>query len=133
MPPEIMIGDKLIARVPDETGTYQTLSGKGLYVNVDSVDANNKKQIVILDAEEIGGKRVLGLTHEGIGNSNDPKRGDQQLPTISIKLSDRPIRISYKRREWINSHSLGNPRGGRYREYKDTHKNPHWTKGHGQR
>lgn len=133
MSPEIRIQDKLIAKVPDETGIYQTLGGERLYVNVNGINASNKKQIVILEAEEIGGKRMLGLTHEGIGSSNDPKRGDQRSPIISISLLDKPIRISYKRREWISSKSLGDPRGGQYREYKETYKNPRWTRGHGQR
>ena len=133
MSPEINVQGNLIAKVPDETGTYQTLRGKELYVNVDGIDASNKKQTVILKGDEIGGERVLGLTHEGIGNSEDPKRGDQLLPTISISLLAKPIRVSYKRSKWASSKSLGNPRGGQYREYKETYKNPRWTKGHGQR
>lgn len=133
MSPEIRIDNKLIASVPDITGTYKTVNGQQLYVNVDGIHADNKVQIIILEGQEIGGKRVLGLTQEGIGKSDDLKRGDQHSPVISIMLLDKPIRISYKRREWVSSKSLGDPRGGQYREYKETYKNPRWTRGHGQR
>ena len=133
MAPEIRRNNVLIASVPDETGTHKTLQGGTVYVNVDRIDADSRKQIIILESDEIGGKRVLGLTQKGIGASNDPKRGDQLSPSITVSLLDKPIRVSYKRHEWAHSKSLGHPSGGRYREYKETHKNPRWIKGSKQR
>ena len=134
MSPEIRVNKDLIASVPDETGWYQTISGKPLHIDVDGIDANSKgKQKIIIRADEVGGMRVLGLTAEGIGNSSDPKRGDQKLPEVKVTLLDKPIRITYRRSEWHDSRSLAETRGEYSRKYKVTYKNPRWTRGHGQR
>lgn len=125
MSPEIKIGTKTIINVPDETGRYETESGS-LYVNTDLIDASRKNQRIILESDAIGGLRVLGLTQEGIGKSDDPKRGDRKLPHVLVTLHDRPIRISYKG-EGMNSY------GGHWDGGKETHRNPRWMKGHGQR
>lgn len=133
MAPEIIANNNIIADVPDKTGIYNTLKGSTIYVNTDLIDADAKKQIIILESDEIGGRRKLGLTQQGIGNSNDRKRGDKKDPEVSVSLLDRPIRITYRRTEWVSSKSLGDPSGGQYKERKETYKNPRWTRGNGQR
>ena len=126
MSPEIYIDGKLVADVPDETGMHQTLNGAPLYVNIDNINADAKRQRIILEAEDIGGKRELGLTLEGLGNSNDRRRGDKKSPEISVRLLCRPIRVTY-------SKLYSNQYGGLWRGIRETHKNPRWVKGHGQR
>lgn len=134
MSPEIRLNNKLIASVPDETGMYQTLNGKPLYVNVDLIHANANRQLVILDSQEISGLRVVGLTQQGIGNSSR-SGGDNKSPEISVSLLDRPIRVSYKPRTWrarLRTYPGPNDEGY-YVDTKRTYKNPRWVKGHGQR
>lgn len=127
MCPEIRVEGKLIADVPDETGMHQTLNGKPLYVNVDGIDANRQKQEIILSSKEIGGRRILGLTLEGIGSSSDRKRGDGKLPQISVTLLSRPIRVTY-------SPLVPDAYAGyQIRDPRQTHKNPYWIRGQGQR
>ena len=126
MSPDIRIDGRLIASVPDETGCYLTIDGKPLYVNVDGIDAYAKRQRIILEAEEIGGKRELGLTHEGIGNSST-RRGDKKSPELDVRLLDRPIRVTYSER-YTDVYADRVWRGERRTRY-----NPRWIKGHGQR
>lgn len=138
MSPEIKVKGTLLASVPDETGWYDLPSGGRIYVNVAGIAAYNKVQRIILEAEEVGGRRMIGLTQEGKGSSSDRKRGDHLDPEVEVTLLDRPIRVSYSgniRREWHNSRSLGTPRGGYWKEevYKRTYYNPRWMKHHGGR
>ncbi len=138
MSPEIRVNKNLIASVPDETGIYQTLSGKRLYVDVDGINANNRKQIVILEAEEIGGKRVVGLTLEGRGSSrNTRKGGDKKEPTLDVILHDRPIRVTYSPRARGTETLVKTAQGIAYVDYelmgRVTRHNPRWTRGHGHR
>lgn len=123
MSPEIRIGTKTVINVPDQTGMYETPAGEPLYVNTDLIEASNQTQEIILRSDVLGGVRVLGLTQQGIGRSDDPKRGDGKLPKVSVKLHDRPIRVSYTRYDsMLQRH-----------HHMDTNKNPRWVKGHGQR
>lgn len=131
MSPDIRIGKELVASVPDITGIHQMLDGSPLYVNVDGINGNNNRQTIIVEAAAIGGKRVIELTQQGIGTSSHPKRGDGQEPKISIALSDKPIRISYRDREFIRhpiwARPCGAPDDGYYKETKRTYINPYWT------
>lgn len=95
MSPKIWANKKLIADVPDETGWHQTLEGSPLYVNVDLIDANKQQQRLILEANRIGGLRVIGLTLEGKGNSMNHRRGDGKTPPISVELNEKPIRVTH--------------------------------------
>lgn len=118
MSPEIRIGKKVIARVPDETGIHRTQDGSLIYVDVDGIDADAKTQRIVVAALEIGGRRDLVLTQEGIGNSNN-RRGDKKSPQIDVKLLDRPIRVSYH---------LDQGYGDRV-----TRRNPRWIRTNGER
>lgn len=124
MAPEIWIGEKLVAKVPDETGMHETLSGKPLRVNVDKIDAFNNTRI-ILDAEEIGGKRVLDLSWDGTGEGQGSKRKGK--PPIRVVLLYRPIRTTVIRFT-DGDESL-------YMEFdsdhKETYRNPYWVKKRG--
>jgi hypothetical protein len=130
MSPEIRVNNNLIANVPDKTGTYKTSNGGTMNVNVDQIDADAKKQIITLESDEIGGKRVLGLTHQGIGNSMDRKRGDKKDPEISVSLLNKPVRITH------NDRVIDIAGGGPYDEGREdichterrTVKNPYWTR-----
>ena len=107
MSPEIRIGSKTIINVPDETALYETPSGKPLYVNTDLIDASTRshKHKIVIVSDAVGGTRVLGLTHEGIGRSDDPKRGDGKLPIVSVKLHSIPIRYyGYANPRWVRGH-----------------------------
>jgi len=122
----------LIASVVDETGLYETVNGNPLYINVDGIDAYGNKQPLVLSSKEIGGRRVIGLTLEGLGDSADRKRGDGKSPHITVVLLDRPIRISYRDKVWHERpRTLAGPNGGgNYEMYKRTYRNPRWIKGH---
>lgn len=126
MSPEVKANGKVIANVPDETNTYETIAGKPLYVNVDGINADAERQPVIVEGEEVGGRREIGLTLQGIGNSNDRRRGDKRSPEVEVRLSDRPIRVTY-------SPLRSDGYGGIWRDFRQTHKNPRWVLGHGQR
>jgi hypothetical protein len=135
MSPEIIVNNNLIANVPDETGTYKTLNGGTIRVNVDQIDADAKKQIITLESDEIGGKRVLGLTHQGIGDSMDRKRGDKKDPEVSVSLLNKPIRVTHndridcnydQRNEWSTEE-------GPFHWERRTVKNPYWIRKDGQR
>lgn len=137
MAPDIYVYGKKIAEVPDDTGTYPTLNGGTIYVNTDQIDADAKKQIITLESDEIGGKRVLGLTQQGIGNSKDRKRGDKKDPEISVSLLNKPIRVSYNKtvsdRTYSNcnfDYGVGDKRASH--EERMTLKNPRWIKRNGQ-
>lgn len=126
MSPEIRRDGQLIASVPDETGWYLTLTGKLLHVSTDGIDAHAKRQKIILESEEIGGRRELGLTHEGVGNSSK-RRGDKKSPELDVRLLDRPIRVTYSER-YTDVYAARVDRGERQTRY-----NPRWVRGHGQR
>lgn len=137
MSPEIRINGQLIADTPDKTGTYTTTAGKPIYVDVEGIEASWSRQRVVIEAEEIGGQRVVGLTQEGRGISSDPKRGDGKLPEIEVVLHERPVRISYRDKHlWVERSmrtiTLGDPRNrGYYTDRKRTYKNPYWIRDHG--
>ncbi len=132
MSPEIRVNNNLIANIPDETGTYKTFEGNIIYVNIDQIDADAKKQIIVLESNEIGGRRVLGLTHQGIGNSRDRKRGDKKDPEISVSLLSKPIRVTFSKR--IICDPTYDPLGLYDRRGpSQTVRNPRWIRGNGQR
>ena len=131
MSPKIWRNGDLIADVIDETGTHEMLDGKPIYINVDGIDAQKRKQLIIIEAEELGGRREFGLTLEGIGKSWDLKRGDGKQPELGIVLNDRPIRVTY-------SASLGweddgdvyslEPLPPPRRALRETRLNPRWIR-----
>lgn len=129
MSPEIMINGKLVADVPDKTGSYQMLDGSPLYVDVSRIEARNSRQVIVLDGPVIGGRRVIGLSQEGKGDTNNPKRkGDRKDPALAVILHDRPIRISYRNWREVNNRSLAEPRGRSYVLDKRTYYNPRWIR-----
>lgn len=90
MAPEIWVGEKLIASVPDKTGMHKTLSGKPLYVNVDKIDSMDPSRSRIeLEAEEIGGKRGLYLDWDGTGKAKGFEK--KSKPPIRVVLLEKPI------------------------------------------
>lgn len=130
MSPEIRINGQLIADVPDETGWHQALDRSPLYVNVDRIEASNDRQILGLEGSSVGGQRIVGLTQEGKGNSNNLKRGgDGKEPTLDVILHDRPIRVTHGHRVWRDIRSLAVPRAREY-VYVDRriYHNPRWMK-----
>lgn len=131
MSPEIRMDGRLVADVPDETGDYQMLDGSSLCVDVSLLDAHQERQLILLEGSAIGGKRVVGLTLEGKGNSRNTKKGgDKKEPILDITLHDRPIRISYRDQVWVERvRTLAGPnRGGYYQEVKRTYYNPRWMR-----
>ena len=131
MSPKIWANGDLVAEDPsDETGMCKMLDGSPLYVNSDGIEASNQHQEIIIEAEQLGGRRTIGLTQEGIGRSSDLKRGDGKEPEILILLNDRPIRISYRDQVWVErGKTMGDPRGGGYYvESKRTYLNPRWIR-----
>ncbi len=128
MAPEIYMYGKLVADVPDETGLHQALDGSPLYVDVSGIEARNGKQLLKVEGPAIGGKRIVGLTHEGKGNSSNSKKGgDGKEPILKVVLHERPIRVSYKDQIWHDSRSMGNNHGGQYIESRRTYYNPRWS------
>lgn len=124
--PVISTGGRVVAIVPDETGIHRAHDGNLIYVDVDGIDADAKTQKIVVAGIEIGGRRDLVLTQEGIGNSND-RGGDKKSPEIDVELLDRPIRVTYSplvRNKW------GYPVG---RGPRATQRNPRWIKANGQR
>lgn len=118
MAPEIYINNKLMADVPDETGLHQALDGSPLYVDVSGIEARNSRQTITLEGPIVGGKRLIGLTQEGLGDSANRKRGDGKLPHITVALLNRPIRVSYKDKEWYeHTRTLAGPNDGGYYVY----------------
>ena len=110
MCPEIRINGKPIADVPDETGWHQALDGSPLYVNVDRIEASNGRQILGLEGFSVGGQRIVGLTQEGKGNSDNLKKGgDKKEPVLDVSLHHSPIRRTYTATEWNPSRSLSEP------------------------
>jgi hypothetical protein len=110
MSPEIRINGELFADVPDQTGVYQTLKGKCLYVNVDGIHPLNEVQQILIHSDELRGKRKIQLSPGGRGRQQ--LRDDQQ---IEVTLRERPIRRSSG---WKGSTSLQRRTSG--------WKNPHW-------
>jgi len=133
MSPEIRINNNVIARVPDETGVHKTLSGATIYVDVGQIDADAKRQIIILESDEIGGRKKLGLTHQGIGNSKDRKRGDGKDPEISVSLLNRPIRTTHNDRIDDGQHNEWSTEEGPFHWERRTVKNPYWVRGRRQK
>ena len=131
MSPEIRIDGKLVADVPDQSGLHQALDGSPLWIDVSGIEASNRKQIIVLDGLVIGGKRIIGLTQEGKGNSNNSKKGgDRKSPTLEVTLHERPIRVTYSR--WVRAGSnLADPRRCSYYEDRRTYYNPRWMRSHG--
>ena len=130
MSPEIRKDGRIVADVPDETGLYQALDGSPLYVDVSGIDARNGKQLLRVEGLVIGGKRIVGLTQEGKGNSNNSKKGgDGKSPALEVTLHDRPIRVRYSRRVPRDNSSLAGPNEGSYRyEDRRTYYNPRWMR-----
>lgn len=138
MSPEIRADGKLVADVPDETGDYLMLDGSPLHIDVDMLDAYQEKQLILLNGPAIGGKRIVGLTLEGRGNSGNTKKGgDGKEPSLDVTLHDRPIRVTYSPRikgtERLVETSQGITLVGYARMSRNTLRNPRWTRGHGQR
>ena len=135
MAPEIWIGKNLIASVLDKTGMHKTVNGKPLYVNVDRINADWDRQKIILEADEIGGRREIGLTKKGKGVSSDRKLGDGKLPEIVVRLDSRPIRDSYRDNYVlvVREESLGDAgyKGYYNTSRKRTYRNPYWIKNRG--
>ncbi len=133
MSPEIRVDDQLIAIVPDRTDDHILDDGSALMINVDAINALARKSSIILQGKRVGGIRILGLTQEGTGDSDDPNRGDGLQPRVSVTLLERPIRVSYKRRETKHDHTWGGLGAVRERVYTERHPNPYWIRGNGQR
>lgn len=135
MSPEIRSNGKLIADVPDETGMYQALDGTPLRVDVSGIEASNSRQVILVEGSAVGETREIGLSQEGKGDTNNPKRkGDNQNPPLEILLRERPIRVTYGKLVWTDNRSLAYPNErALVREDRKTYKNPRWVKGHGQR
>lgn len=116
MSPEIRKDGKLVADVPDETGLYRMLDGRPLYVDLNGIEARNRKQVLVLGGVAVGGRRLIGLTQAGKGSSSKTnKGGDGKSPTLEVTLHDRPIRISYSPYKWSS-------------EDKRTYYNPRWIR-----
>lgn len=132
MSPQIRINGELVADVPDETGLYQALDGNTLWIDLSGIEARNSRQTVILEGSTIGGQRIVGLTHEGKGNSSDRKRGDDKEPTLEVILQDRPIRVSYQDKYWSEPASKwgmwGKGRLGHWEYPRRTYHNPKWIR-----
>lgn len=135
MSPEIRVNGKLVASVPDKTGLHQALDGTPLYVDLDKIDAYQKRQPIIVEGSSVGGRRIVGLTLEGRGNAANRKRGgDGKQPNLEVTLHDRPIRISYSDKIWVeHTRTLAGPNGGYYKQVKRTYRNPRWVRGREQR
>lgn len=131
MSPEIKIDGQLIVSSPDKTGICTALDGTYLYIDVDGINANKKTQKLVIEGPSVGGKRVIELTQQGIGESSHPKRGDGLKPDISVTLQERPIRVSYRDKELVPAHSWGNPSGPAWKSSKRTYINPYWVSNHG--
>ncbi len=131
MSPEVYKHGKLIADVPDDYGVYHALDGSPLLVDPKQIDASGEKQPLILEGPSVEGRRIVGLTLEGRGGTSSLKKGgDGQEPTIDALLKDRPIRVSYHDRVWVeHTRTLAGPNGGGYyREEKRTYYNPAWVR-----
>ncbi len=138
MSPDIKVNGELVANVPDKTGIYETLDGNLVSLSMDGIEARNKRQVVrilfhggLVRDESL---RVIGLTQEGIGSSaNTKKGGDGKEPLVEVTLHDRPIRVTYNPRVWVNDEHLTGGPGSCYYEERVTRHNPRWVRGHGQR
>jgi len=133
MSPEIKVNGVVIADVPDESRWYTANDGSQLLVDVSLIEARNRRQILVLQGDAVGGidvKRLVGLTQEGKGSSaNINKGGDGKLPVIEATLQKHPIRVTYSHKIWKENHSLAGPNGGHY-GYEDrrTVYNPWWMR-----
>ena len=127
MSPEIRRDGILVADVPDVTGLHQMLDGSPLYVDVSGIDAHQKSQRLILEGPAIGGRRIIGLTLEGLGDTAKRKRnGDQKEPRLEVSLKERPIRVTYSAQEGY--------RQGEYRYGpRESQYNPKWMRTSGRR
>lgn len=134
MSPEIRRNGELVANIPDETGLYQAIDGSPLWLDTSGIEAENRRQVLIIEGLAVGGQRVLGLTQEGIGRSDDPKRGDRKEPSLEVKLNDRPIRVSYQDLRLVHrTRTLGGRNDSYYDSSKRTYHNPRWQKDRGGR
>ncbi|MBI4036356.1 hypothetical protein HY386_00565 [Candidatus Daviesbacteria bacterium] len=131
MSPEIRINGQLVADVPDETGPYHMLDGSPLYVDVSGIEARQNRQILVVESPAVGGRRVIGLTQEGKGATDKLRKGgDGKQPILAVTLCERPIRISYWDKVYVErARTLGGPNeGGYYQEVKRTYHNPRWMR-----
>jgi hypothetical protein len=131
MSPEIRINEELVANVPDDYGAYIAIDGTSLLVDSRQLDARGEIQRLILEGPAVGGRRIVGLTLEGKGNSGNIKKGgDGQEPTLDVTLLNRPIRVSYWKKHWVERTNMpmGSPREGYYTEVKSTYRNPRWSR-----
>lgn len=134
MSPIIRINGEIIADIPDESGLHQTATGNPLVVDLSGIEARNKRQIVVLESPDIGGRRVVGLTQEGRGRSDMMKKGgDGREPAIEVVLHDRPIRVSYLDKRWVEPKThwgiWGLRHNGFWERSKRTFPNPRWMRG----
>ncbi len=134
MSPEIRIKGKIIADVPDDTGWHRARDGTPLYINTDSINADGEWQLIQLMGSSVGGIRMVGLTLDGRGESGKTNKGsDGKTPNLEVTLHDRPIRVTYNPRVWVNDeHLTGGPESYYYKERVTRH-NPRWVRGHGRR
>ena len=95
MSPKIWANGDLVADVIDDTGRHTMLDGSPLDIDTNQIEATRNKQVIIVTSDQLGGRREIGLTLEGVGRSWDPKRGDGREPTLEVLLRDRPIRVKY--------------------------------------
>ncbi len=128
MSPEIRKDGTLVANIPDETGLHYALDGSPLWIDVNGIEASNRRQTIVLDGLTVGGMRIVGLTQEGKGNSNNSKKGgDGKSPTLEVTLHERPIRVTYSR--WVRAGSnLADPGRCSYYEDRRTYHNPRWIR-----
>ncbi len=137
MSPDIYVEGRLIASVPDKTGLHEALDGSPLYVDVDRLDADQKRQLLIVEGPVVDGRRTIGLTLEGKGSTNKLKKGgDGEEPVIDAVLHDRPIRVTYSPKIKGSERLIGTLAGiivGYDRGAPRTLCNPKWVRGHGRR
>ena len=128
MSPEIKANGVVIANVSDESKVYRANDGSQLLVDVSLIDAESKKQILVLEGPSVVGKRRIGLNQEGKGSSGNIKQGgDGQKPLIEAALHE-PIRVTNRDKVWHDSRSMANPKGGQWVESKRTYYNPQWRR-----
>ncbi len=130
MSPEIKVNGEIVAVVPDDYGVYTDRNGKSLLVDSRQLDARGEIQRLILEGPGVGGRRVVGLTLEGKGNSaNLKKGGDGQDPILDVILCDRPIRLTTTERVLHERpRTLAGPNGDYYVKVRSTYRNPRWMR-----
>ncbi|KKQ96908.1 MAG: hypothetical protein A3C27_00635 [Candidatus Levybacteria bacterium RIFCSPHIGHO2_02_FULL_39_36] len=94
MSPEIIINEKLIADLPDKTGTYPTQMGD-IKVDMSLFHPTNQKNEIVLSGNGLKG-RVSSSTENGIRRIqlNRKGKGSQELKggeELTVKLHDPSI------------------------------------------